>query len=135
MLSFFKEFLCVSALALLGSAYGLLSGLSPHPWAAPTLPAGAIEYTEATVLDPIWLDARPIEAFEQAQVPGAQWLNPTDWESGIPALMEIWLQHPRPIIIYCNAESCNTSRDIAVQMREALPQAEIYYLHGGWPNE
>lgn len=133
--SIFKELLCIIGLTFIGAAYGLLSGLSPKPWAKPELPAGAIHFADANVLNPIWLDARPVELFEQGHIEGALWLDPEDWESGIPTLMDTWLQNPRPIVIYCSSETCNTSRSIAKQMRDALPQAEIYYMEGGWSHD
>jgi len=47
-------------------------------------------------------------------------------------LMGAWLPAPRPIIVYCGSESCGTSKRIAERLREALPDAEIYSLKGGW---
>lgn len=127
------EFLLILGVTLLGAVYGLFSGLSPRPWVQPDLPPGAIRYVDASVMDVIWLDSRSAPDFAEAHIPEALWINPDDWETGIPSLMEQWLEAPRPIIVYCSSSGCQTSQRIAEALRSALPNAEIYYLMGGWP--
>jgi len=132
MPSLSREFLLIILLTLTGAAYSLVSGLAPLPWAEPELEAGEIWLADAQALDPIWLDARPIAEFEEAHIPGALFFDENDWDTGLIELMNAWLMQPRPIVIYCGSESCGTSRRIAERMREAMPDAEIYSLKGGW---
>ena len=41
-------------------------------------------------------------------------------------------QNPSPIVVYCQSAQCNSSHQIAGQLREHLPEAEIYTLQGAW---
>ncbi|MGZ0656900.1 rhodanese-like domain-containing protein [Coraliomargarita sp. W4R72] len=132
MPSLFKEFLIIAALTLIGAAYSLVDELSPRPWAEPELAAGEIQLADAQALDVIWLDARPIEEFEENHIPGALFFDEGDWDMGLITLMDAWLMQPRPIVVYCGSESCGTSQRVAEGLRATLPDAEIYSLKGGW---
>ena len=127
-----KQCLIILALSVTGAAYSLVNGISPLPWAEPELAAGEIKVVDARVIDAIWIDARPIEEYEESHVPGALFFSEGAWDASLIALMDVWLTGPRPIIVYCGSESCGTSRRIAARLREALPEAEIYSLKGGW---
>lgn len=127
-----QQCLIIVALSLTGAAYSLVSGISPLPWAEPELAAGEIRVSDAQVLDAIWLDARPLEEYEQAHIPGALFFDDGAWDASLVELMNRWLSAPSPIIVYCGSESCGTSQRIAERLREALPEAEIYSLKGGW---
>jgi len=131
--SLWKEFFWLFAVTLAGISYGLISGMSPRPWAEPELPAGAIHFSDAAAMPAIWLDARTESAFSESHLPEAISIPSGDWESQLPTLMELWLEHPRPFIVYCDSQTCDTSQRVAQQLREALPDAEVYYLKGGWP--
>lgn len=128
----FREFCIILLLTVIGVAYSLVGGLSPLPWAEPELEAGEIRLADAQALDVIWIDARPIEEFEKNHVPEALFFDEGDWDTGLFELMNTWLMQPRPIVIYCGSESCDTSKRIAERLRESLPDAEIYSLKGGW---
>lgn len=128
----FREFSIILLLTLIGSAFSLYHGLAPLPWAEPELDAGEIRLADAQALDVIWLDARSYEEFEEGHIPDAIHFDEGDWDMGLVALMDAWLNQPRPIIIYCGSESCGTSKRVADRLREALPEAEIYSLKGGW---
>lgn len=132
MLSLIKEFTLIAVLTLTGAAFSLYHGLAPLPWAEPELAAGEIWLADAQALEVIWLDARSRHEFEAQHIPDALFFDEADWDMGLLALMEVWLMEPRPIIVYCGSESCGTSQRIAEQLREALPDAEIYILKGGW---
>lgn len=127
-----REFAALTVLTALGAAYSLFAGWSPLPWEPPPLAAGEIRPADATLLDPIWLDARSPEAHAADHIPGAIFFDPQDWDASLPDLMEAWLPAPRPIVVYCGSQSCATSREIAEYLRAALPEAEIYSLKGGW---
>lgn len=132
MTTLFREFLIIAGLTALGTAFSLYHGWAPLPWAEPELAAGEIRTADAQALDVIWLDARPLEEFEAEHIPGALFFDEADWDAGLVPLMEAWLTEPRPIVVYCGSESCGTSRRVAERLREALPDAEIYSLKGGW---
>lgn len=127
-----KEFMVIIGLTALGMAFSLYHGWAPLPWAEPELAAGEIRPADAQALDVIWLDARPREEFEAEHIPGALFFDEADWDAGLMQLMEAWLTEPRPIVVYCGSESCGTSQRVAERLREALPDAEIYSLKGGW---
>ena len=129
---FLREILIITALTLLGVAFSLCSGLAPLPWAEPVLAAGEIRLVDARALEVLWIDARSGADFETSHIPEAISLNEDNWETGIVDLMGAWLTAPRPIVVYCGSESCGTSKRIAERLREALPDAEIYSLKGGW---
>ncbi|TVP79261.1 MAG: rhodanese-like domain-containing protein [Puniceicoccaceae bacterium] len=127
-----RQCLVILALSLTGAAYSLVSGTAPLPWAKAPLAPGEIRLADAQALDVIWIDARSLEAFEQAHAPGALFIDEGDWDTGLLELMDHWLTEPRAIVVYCGSESCDTSQRVADRLREALPEAEIYSLKGGW---
>lgn len=132
MLRLGKEFAVVAGLTLAGVAFSLVSGLASPPWRPPPLEPGEIRLPEARALDPIWIDARPRQAYEKAHIPGAIHLNANTWETGVGELMDAWLPDPRPIVVYCDSEACGTSERVAADLRESLPDAQIHTLKGGW---
>ncbi len=129
---YFREFSIIAILTCIGAAFSLSSGLAPLPWAEPVLAAGEIHTVDARALEVLWLDARSEADYEAAHIPEAICLNEDNWDDGIVELMGAWLTNPRPIVVYCGSESCGTSKRIAERLREALPDAEIYSLKGGW---
>ena len=132
MSSLLKELILIAGITLIGVAYSLVGGLAPLPWAEPELAAGEIRLSDAQALDVIWIDARSYEEFEIDHMPDALFFDEGDWDTGLIQLMEQWLMQPRPIVVYCGSESCGTSKRIAERLRDALPDAEIYSLKGGW---
>jgi rhodanese-related sulfurtransferase len=127
-----KQCLIVVALSLTGAGYSLFSGIAPLPWSEPVLAAGEIRPADAKALEAIWLDARPLEEYEQAHIPDAIFFDEAAWDASLVDLMNLWIATPRPIIVYCGSEGCGTSQRIADRLREALPDGEIYSLKGGW---
>ena len=132
MARFFREISCIIALTILGAAFSLFSGLASPPWAEAELAAGEIRPTDARALQVIWIDARSAADYRTEHIPAAIYLNQEHWETGIIELMDAWLTQPRPIVVYCGSAGCGTSKRIAERLREALPDAEIYSLKGGW---
>lgn len=132
MARFFREISCIIALTTLGAAFSLFSGLASPPWAEAELAAGEIRPTDARALQVIWIDARSAADYRTEHIPAAIYLNQEHWETGIIELMDAWLTQPRPIVVYCGSAGCGTSKRIAERLREALPDAEIYSLKGGW---
>lgn len=127
-----KEFLIIALLTAIGSAYSLVSGLAPLPWSAPELEAGEIRLEDARVLDVIWVDARKKIEFSEGHAPDAVFYDQENSGSSMSAILEQWLMEPRPIVVYCTDEGCGTSKRIAEDLRDNLPDAEIYSLKGGW---
>ena len=127
-----REFSIIALLTCIGAAFSLFNGLAPLPWVEPDLPAGEIRLVDARVLNVLWIDARGEDAYQQGHIPDAIQLNEDNWDDGIFTLMDAWLGNPRPIIVYCSSARCGTSSRVAERLRDALPAAEIYSLHGGW---
>ena len=127
-----REFLIITVLTVVGSAYSLISGLAPLPWSAPELEAGEIRLEDAQVLDVIWVDARKESEFTAGHAPGAVFYDSADTVTSMGLILEQWLTEPRPIVVYCADEGCGTSKRIAEQLRANLPDSEIYSLKVGW---
>ena len=132
MFRFTRELGIISVLTCLGAAFSLSSGIMPLPWKAPKLAAGEIQLRDVLALDVIWIDARNQSDYDSGHIPDAILLNNSNWDAGIDNLMGAWLATPQPIVVYCSSEQCDTSKQIAQKLRDALPEAEIYSLKGGW---
>lgn len=132
MFCFFRELAIIGALTLGGASFSLLNGLMPLPWQEPELAAGEIRLEDAQVLDVIWIDARSEKEYAAGHIPGSILLNDSNWDTGIQDLMPLWLNKMRPMVVYCSSTHCDLSKRIATRLREALPEAEIYSLNGGW---
>ncbi len=105
-----REFCIILLLTVIGVAYTLFSGLSPLSRAEPKLEAGEIRLADARALNAIWVDAGGTKKFEERHIPEALLLDEEDWDTGLFELMNTWLIEPRPIIIYCESESCGTEQ-------------------------
>jgi rhodanese-related sulfurtransferase len=127
-----KEFIIITLLTGLGTAYSLVTGLSPLPWVEPEIGPGEIRAEDARALDVIWVDARSEEDYRARHVPGAVFYNQGDPAGSMASVLENWLNAPRTIVVYCADEGCGTSRKIADELRLNLPEAEVYSLKGGW---
>ena len=132
MFQFIRELGIIGALTLCGAVFSLSSGLMPLPWKEPELAAGEIRLKDVQALDVIWIDARSKTDYDSGHIPDAILLNNSNWDTGIHDLMNSWLIHPRPIVVYCSSKQCSASKQIAKQLRDALPEAEVYSLEGGW---
>lgn len=119
-------------LTAIGSAYSLISGLAPLPWAEPEIGPNEIRLQDARVLDVIWVDARSEAEFATEHAPEAIFYDPGDPGGSMALVLENWLMEPRVIVVYCSDEGCGTSKKIADELRANLPDAEIYSLKGGW---
>lgn len=131
-----REFSIILTLTLLGAGYSLVSGLSPAPWAEPVLAPGEIRLADASTLDPIWLDARTEADFGEGHIPNALLFNEENFDDALIDVVSAWLDSPRPIIVYCSSEQCQTSSQVADRLRTTLLEsdieAEVYSLKGGW---
>ena len=132
MFWFFRELVIIGTLTACGAAFSLFSGLMPFPWKESELVTGEIQLENAQALDVIWIDARSRTDYDAEHIPNAILLNDSNWEAGIQNLMNVWLIESRPIVVYCSSKQCDSSKHIATRLREALPEAEVYSLKGGW---
>ena len=132
MFWFLRELTIIGALTTCGAAFSLFSGLMPLFWQEPELAAGEIRIEDARALVVIWIDARSRTDYDAEHIPDSILLNDSNWDEGIQNLMNAWLTKMRPIVVYCSSVQCDASKRIAAQLREALPEAEIYSLKGGW---
>ena len=126
-----RELFFIAALTVIGAILSLYIGHAQVPWAEPEIAAGEIQFADAQALDVIWIDARSIEEYEVGHYSGAIHIDESDWDSGLVVLVNRWLEAPRPVVIYCGSEDCNSSRRLADRLRQALPEGEIYSLKGG----
>lgn len=127
-----KQFVVLFVLTGVGAGISLLSGLAPKPWQAQEVLPGQIEALDAKVLNVIWLDARSESDYKQAHIPGALFYDQAAPGENLLNLFPLWIENPRPIVVYCADEGCGTSKKVAEFLRENLPEAEIYTLKGGW---
>ncbi|MEO0508946.1 MAG: rhodanese-like domain-containing protein [Verrucomicrobiota bacterium] len=128
----FRQFIVIALLSAIGSAYSLVTGLALLPWAEPEIGPNEIRLEDAKALDVIWVDARSAEDFSVEHAPEAIFFDQADPGSSMAGILELWLESPRVIIVYCADAGCGTSKKIAEELRANLPDAEIYSLKGGW---
>jgi len=96
-----------------------------------TADTGEITLTEARRQQPLWIDARSAAEYEAAHIPGARLLNPANWESDIPGILEAWTPPGRSAVVYCAAPDAAASREIAERLR-AFQLGPVFRLQGGW---
>ena len=131
-MSLTKEFSLLGMLVLIGVGFSLVTGRAPPPWQKPTLESGEIRAIDARGLDILWIDARTEQAYAEAHIPNAIWLNPEDPDAELMHITVAWLENPKPIVLYCSSAACSSSKELANWLRNQLPDAEIYSLKGGW---
>ncbi len=132
-------------LLLAAAAAGLAQRFHPR---APALylvqekaPEGAITVREAKALlvsgqpGAIWLDARHRPEFQKGHIPGALLCNDQEWDSCMESVITALDAAPgRPVIIYCDAQKCQASKDIQKRILPLIPdERQVLILHGGWP--
>jgi rhodanese-related sulfurtransferase len=79
----------------------------------------------------IWVDARPSEEFERDHIPGAFSLNEDRWNELLPEFLGQWSPEKK-VVVYCSAESCNASREVAKLLRDEAQLKNVFVLDGGW---
>ena len=131
--NYLKELMLLLGFASIGIAYSCWHAPRQWPHQYQTLAGGEIAYLDALSLQPIWVDARAQDAFKNNTLPEALHLNQSNWEAQLPQLAIRWLEKTSPIVVFCQSAKCRSSQQIAAQLREHLPEAEIYSLQGGWP--
>ena len=85
----------------------------------------------------MWTDARPDAEFEHDHIPGAILLNEDSWNELLPLFLEQWSPDKR-VVVYCSAQSCNASAEVARRLREEAQLKDnqgkncVFVLEGGW---
>jgi len=79
----------------------------------------------------IWVDARPDNEFERDHIPGAVSLNEDRWNELLPQFLGQWSPEKK-VIVYCSAQSCNASREVAKRLRDEAQLKNVFVLDGGW---
>ncbi|PYK70292.1 MAG: hypothetical protein DME44_11890 [Verrucomicrobia bacterium] len=79
----------------------------------------------------IWVDARPDNEFERDHIPGAILLNEDSWNELLPQFLGQWSPEKR-VVVYCSAQSCNASREVAKRLRDEAQLKNVFVLDGGW---
>lgn len=79
----------------------------------------------------IWVDARSWDAYQKHHYPQALWVSEDDWENGLFVLLENWLPD-QAIVVYCDSQTCNASKQVAERLLSDLGIEKIYVLTGGY---
>ena len=79
----------------------------------------------------IWVDARPSEEFDRDHIPGAISLNEDRWNELLPQFLGQWSPEKK-VVVYCSAQSCNASREVAKRLRDEAQLKNVFVLDGGW---
>ena len=111
--------------------YWLHAKHSALTWTKP--PTAQVELGEVTRWTPpvLWVDAREAAAYDKAHMPGAILLNETEWNRLIPGFLDAWRPGVK-VVVYCDAQDCNSSVEVARRLQSELSVEDIYVLKGGW---
>ncbi|MDF1656456.1 MAG: rhodanese-like domain-containing protein [Verrucomicrobiales bacterium] len=104
---------------------------SPEELRWQILPAEIAELSKNDEI--LWVDAREREKFEVDHMQGAILLNLGEWGDLMFQHMDI-LQSAfsRPVVVYCDTETCGKSQEVAKRLRELIGLEPVYVLKGSW---
>jgi rhodanese-related sulfurtransferase len=82
----------------------------------------------------LWIDARVRSRYDEEHIPGALLLNSEEYDTLVFEYFDTFQSNERPIIIYCDAQKCAASKEVAERMRETnlAMSNDVYVLRGGW---
>ncbi|HSY53869.1 MAG TPA: rhodanese-like domain-containing protein [Opitutaceae bacterium] len=100
-------------------------------WARPAVTELALADALGLAPPVIWVDARPDDEYGAGHVPGAVSLNEDRWDALLPKFLEAWQPGMR-VVVYCNSQRCDASREVAVRLRHELQIDNVFVLQGGW---
>ena len=116
--------------AIAAIVHALLVGPPPS---GPVDDGWAVDAADALLQEEsIWVDSRSHEAYLENHYPGAFHLEFDAWDEGLAALLMEW-DPDRKILVYCDGESCESSRMVAARLREELGVETVFWIRGGWP--
>ena len=128
-----RQALLLIALALVPAIGEAIYFRNKISWQSP-IPASelvAVEQARTWGDNVIWVDARPDHEFERDHIPGAILLNEDRWTELLPQFLGQWSPEKR-VVVYCSAQSCNASRDVAKRLRDEAQLKNVFILDGGW---
>lgn len=76
------------------------------------------------------IDARGGDAYSENGISGALRLSEDLWNEDLAIFLNEW-RLERVVIVYCDNQSCGSSRRIALRLMRELPEVNIYILKGG----
>lgn len=79
----------------------------------------------------LWIDARSKALFEKDHIADAILLNEDAWEELLPQFLERYAPD-QTIIVYCDSQWCDASRQVAKRLREEVGIQNVLTLEGGW---
>jgi rhodanese-related sulfurtransferase len=100
-------------------------------WKRPAVTELTLSDAESLSPPVLWVDARPDEEYNARHIPGAISLNEDRWEELLAKFMAVWQPGAR-VIVYCNSQRCDASREVAARLRHELQIGNVFVLQGGW---
>lgn len=133
MRSLLRQTLLLLALALLPGFSQAFLYRDKVSWQTPVPASEMVSLAQARAWGEgaLWVDARPEEEFDREHVPGAILLNEDRWNQLLPAMLAAWSPEKR-VVVYCSAEGCGASREVAHRLRKEAGLANVFVLEGGW---
>ena len=128
-----RQALLLIALAFMPAIGEAIYFRNKVPWQSP-IPASelvTVDQARSWGDSVIWVDARPDNEFERDHIPGAILLNEDRWNELLPQFLAQWSPEKK-VIVYCSAQSCNASREVAKRLREEAQLKDVFVLDGGW---
>lgn len=131
----FWKTLLRQSLALAGlSVLAAVLTWAAHPrW--PAYPDGRLEFGEiplaAVSQNVVWVDARSDEELTAGAGPGHLLLREMNWDEEFARFFAEWVPG-QTVVVYCSSRDCQASKQIAAQLRRAVPGLTAYHLKGGW---
>lgn len=125
-----RSILFILLVALVPAAVEAIYFRDRISWRTPPA-ADEVDVAAAKKWDALWLDARPNEDFAREHVPNAMPLNANNWDDLLPPVLQAWTPGRR-LVVYCSAQSCDASREVARRLREEAGLKDVYVLTGGW---
>ena len=125
----------VGFLCLLSAVPALVTAAF-HPrrpsWRQEALAPGevALATAEAWGAAALWIDARPVAAYEAGHAHGAVHLDPANWDAELPKVLDRW-EPGQKVLVYCSAASCHLADEVAERLRKNRIEP-VFVLKGGW---
>ncbi|WP_309382434.1 rhodanese-like domain-containing protein [Cerasicoccus frondis] len=83
-----------------------------------------------TMDDFLWVDARTPDVFAEKHIEGAVNVSLQDWDHGFGEMLAQW-SPDAAIVVYCDGEGCELSKEAAARLRSDLGDDRVYWLFGG----
>jgi len=128
---FWLQLILIPALALIGAAASMLWVERPERQELTTDEWARTAAEVAALGDILWVDARPTDAFAQGHIDGAVHVSLNDWDRGFEDLIMAWTPD-LVVVVYCDREGCELSRETAERLRRELGDDRVYWLEGGY---